>query len=134
MVYEELYYRGLLDSSSSSSGDWDPSFGYLQLTFTIGSFSLTKLSDDNPIDMLDFIANIGGFWGERTSASNSTITTRRKIILTGATVVATATRCYGICGRGSLLYSHPFFAQTFFKYCLQGRLIFPRSPPFLYRF
>ena len=50
------------DSTSIAGGE--PSIGYLFLNVNLGRFSLTKLSDDNPIDMLDFIANIGGFWGE----------------------------------------------------------------------
>ena len=38
--------------------------GALFLTLTLGSFSLTTLKEDNPVDIPDFIASIGGFWGE----------------------------------------------------------------------
>lgn len=64
-LYNDIYYYMIGPSSdSSSSTGGDPAFGLMYLTLALGSFSLTKLSDNNPIDMLDFIANIGGFWGE----------------------------------------------------------------------
>lgn len=66
--YDELYRELIYSSSddSSSGDDGGPAFGLMHLTLTLGSFSLTTLSDDNPIDMFDFIANIGGFWGKCT--------------------------------------------------------------------
>lgn len=63
-LYSELIYSSSDDSSSGDNGG--PVFGFMYLTLTLGSFSLTTLSDDNPIDMFDFIANIGGFWGKCT--------------------------------------------------------------------
>ena len=51
----------------------------MYISIALGSFSLTKLSDDNPINMLDFIANIGGFWGEYTGSSSPVNITRRLV-------------------------------------------------------
>lgn len=70
-MYDKLYGELIHSSTDSSSRyDGDPAFGVMHLTLTLGSFSLTTLSDDNPIDMLDFIANIGGFWGECVHSSS----------------------------------------------------------------
>ena len=41
--------------------------GYLHLTLTQGGFSLTELTDINPIDLATLLGNIGGFWGKITS-------------------------------------------------------------------
>lgn len=38
--------------------------GYLYLILTQGSFSLTELSDNNPLDIGSFLGNMGGFWGK----------------------------------------------------------------------
>lgn len=40
--------------------------GFLDISLTQGSYSLTELSDINPLDAGAFLGNIGGFWGEKT--------------------------------------------------------------------
>ena len=75
-IYDDLV--GSYYDSSSSIGE-DPAFGFMYISIALGSFSLTKLSDDNPINMLDFIANIGGFWGEYTGSSSPVNITRRLV-------------------------------------------------------
>ena len=76
-IYDDLV--GSYYDSSSSIGE-DPAFGFMYISIALGSFSLTKLSDDNPINMLDFIANIGGFWGEYTSSSSPVNITRTCLV------------------------------------------------------
>ena len=61
---DDLLYSSSSYYSRSFSPLSDIAVGTLLLTLTLGSYSLTELSDDNPMDILDFIANIGGFWGE----------------------------------------------------------------------
>ena len=54
---------GTRSSSSSSTGE-NPALGDLLLSLTQGSHSLTGLEDENPLDIFDYLGNIGGFWGE----------------------------------------------------------------------
>ena len=79
-LYNDIYDNlvGSYYDSSSSIGE-DPAFGFMFLYLFLGSFSVTTLSDDNPINIFDFIANIGGFWGEWTSSSSPVNITRRLV-------------------------------------------------------
>lgn len=104
IVYDELYQSGLLASNSTGGGNL--SFGYLCLGLTLSPFSLTELSDDNPIDMLDFVANIGGFWGECARPSRSNQITCRYIVLSGAAMMfVSVARCPCLQADGSYCFS-----------------------------
>lgn len=95
-LYNYLY-DDLVDScyDSSSSIGADPAFHLMYLTLAPGPFSLTTLSEDNPIDMLNFTANVGGFWGKCMSSSSPAQLCRRRITLPGATLDANTTHCPG---------------------------------------
>ncbi|CAN0456440.1 unnamed protein product, partial [Laminaria digitata] len=38
--------------------------GFLYLTLTQGAYSVTEISDINPLDIGNLLGNIGGFWGK----------------------------------------------------------------------
>ena len=48
--------------------------GYLFITFTQGAYSLTELTDVNPLDIGTLLGNIGGFWGKLLSPSMPSLT------------------------------------------------------------
>eukprot|EP00904_Undaria_pinnatifida_P004018 jgi/Undpi1/13617/HiC_scaffold_9.g03271.m1 len=49
-----------LGSDTDDSGSY--AIGYLHLMITQGAYSLTELTDVNPLDIGTFLGNIGGFW------------------------------------------------------------------------
>lgn len=53
--------------------------GYVHLTLTQGGFSLTELTDIDPVDLLTLLGNIGGFWGKRVVRFSAHLPTANQI-------------------------------------------------------
>lgn len=67
---QTLYGSKYFDHTQYSPSDGgNLAVGALYLTLTQGSLSMTTLSEDNPLDIPEFISSIGGFWGECTGPS-----------------------------------------------------------------
>ena len=52
------------DTTSDTHGNGSNAFGAIYLTLTQGTFSVTEITDINPLDIGNFLGNIGGFWGK----------------------------------------------------------------------
>ena len=71
---QDLYGNTRFNHTQYSPDDGgDLAVGALFLTLRLGSFSEITLSEVNPLDIPEFISNIGGFWGERAGPSRPSI-------------------------------------------------------------
>lgn len=67
---QTLYGPRYFDHTRYSPSDGgNLAVGALYITLTQGSLSKTTLSEDDPLDIPEFISSIGGFWGECTGPS-----------------------------------------------------------------
>ena len=55
------------NTTSAAHGNSSFAVGYLYLILTQGSFSVTEITDINPLDVGNFVGNIGGFWGKNVT-------------------------------------------------------------------